>query len=222
MIDIIRITEERKAVLIGKNGAAKRKIEKEAGINIAIIDNDVEIEGDDLNVLAARDIIKAVGRGFTPKAALKLKDDEYQLVILNIRDYTTRNPEVVLARVIGTEGKTKHIIEEYTRTKISIYGKTVSIIGMMHDVVPATEAIEMLLTGAMHKTIYKYLERVKDKMKAEFEPETKDVILKTGTEKDVYNATKNRKKAHAQNRENQKARRDASPKKREPLSGEDD
>lgn len=167
MIDIIRIPEERKAVIIGKNGFTKAKIEKQAKIKLSLDGNDVEIEGDDINVLAARDVIKAIGRGFTPRDALKLIDDDYQLVILDVTEYTTRNLDVVLARVIGTKGKTRRIIEEYTRTKLCIYGKTVSIIGMSHDLHTAVGAVEMLLEGAMHKTVYKYLENVKKKMKEE-------------------------------------------------------
>lgn len=167
MIDIVRIPEDRKGALIGRDGSAKRKIEKEAAVTLEIYENEVEIDGDDINVIAARDIIKAVGRGFSPNNALKLLNDEYRLIIINVADYTSRNLEVVLARVIGTNGKTKKIIEEYTRTKVCVYGKTVSIIGTYHDMPTATEAVEMLIEGAMHRTVYKYLEDVKKKMKKE-------------------------------------------------------
>jgi len=165
MIDSVRIPEERKAALIGRNGSTKNKIEKIAGIQLEIHENDVEIIGEDLNVIYARDIIKAIGRGFSPKEALKLLDDDYQLLVLNARDYTTRNLEPVIARLIGTGGKTRRIIEEYTRTHISIYGKTVSIIGTAQDVHIASEAIEMLINGAPHKNVYIYLENIKAKNK---------------------------------------------------------
>ncbi len=164
MLAVVRIPEDRKAVLIGRHGSTKRKIEKIAEVRISVIENEVEVEGDDINVLSAREIVKAIGRGFSPKVALKLIDENYQLLVINIKEYTTRQIRPVLARVIGTRGKTKRIIEEYTRTKISIYGKTVSIIGMPHDVQTAGEAVEMLINGAMHRTVYRFLEESKRKM----------------------------------------------------------
>ncbi|MBN2102360.1 MAG: RNA-processing protein [Candidatus Aenigmarchaeota archaeon] len=165
MIDIVRIPEDRTAALIGRNGSTKKKIEKMMKVQLEIRENDVELIGEDLDVIYARDIIKAIGRGFSPKEALKLLDDEYQLLVLNAKDYTRRNLEPVIARIIGTRGKAKKIIEEYTRTRISIYGKTVSIIGTVHDIYIAAEAIEMLLNGSPHKNVYLYLENVKAKNK---------------------------------------------------------
>jgi len=165
MIDIVKIPEDREAALIGRNGSTKKKIEKLAKIELEIKDNEVEIIGEDLDVIYARDIIKAIGRGFSPKNALKLLDDDYQLLVINAKDYTKRNLEPVMGRIIGTHGKAKKIIEEYTHTKISIYGKTVSIIGTARDIHIAGEAVELLLNGSPHKTVYIYLESMKAKMK---------------------------------------------------------
>lgn len=46
-----------------------------------------------------------------------------------------------------------------TGTHVSIYGKTVSIIGDMEHLQIAKEAVEMILDGARHKTVYSFLER---------------------------------------------------------------
>ncbi|NOX71742.1 MAG: RNA-processing protein [Candidatus Micrarchaeota archaeon] len=165
MLDMIRIPEDRKAALIGRDGSTKRKIEKNADVRLRIIENEVELEGEDINVISAREVVKAIGRGFSPRVALKLIDDDYQLLVINVKEYTTRQIESVLARVIGTKGKTRKIIEEYTKTRLSIYGKTISIIGTPHDVQIAGEAVEMLLEGAMHRTVYRYLEGTKKKAK---------------------------------------------------------
>jgi len=167
MLDIIKIPEERKPALIGKNGSTKKKIEKMTGVSLTITDNDVELEGEGIDVIIAREIVKAISRGFSPKDAMKLMDDDYQLLVLNIKDYTTRHIEPILARVIGTNGKAKKIIEEYTKTRICVYGKTVAIIGTASDLHAAGEAVEMLLEGAMHRTVYRYLEDVKRKAKTQ-------------------------------------------------------
>ena len=66
---------------------------------------------------------------------------------------------VLKSRIIGTKGKTKKYIEQYTNTKISIYGKTISIIGKWDKVNIAKKAILMLIEGCSHTTLYKWLEQ---------------------------------------------------------------
>ena len=48
-----------------------------------------------------------------------------------------------------------------TDTYITVYGKTVGIIGEVAQVSVAREALAMLIQGAMHKTVYRYLEKKK-------------------------------------------------------------
>jgi ribosomal RNA assembly protein len=62
-------------------------------------------------------------------------------------------------RVIGTNGKTKKLIENFTETKLAIYGKTICIIGRWDRVVIAKKSIEMLLSGRLHTTVYRFLEK---------------------------------------------------------------
>ena len=49
--------------------------------------------------------------------------------------------------------------------EISIYGKTVSLIGKIENIQMAREAIEMILEGSRQKTVYAYLEKMHDKLK---------------------------------------------------------
>jgi len=131
-------------------------------LKVEIKTNDqVEIEGDSLDVLKAREIIKAIGRGFNLEDALNLLDDDYRLEIIEISPFAgkSRSRKIELkGRVIGREGKMKKIIENFTNTKIAVYGKTVSIIGRWDSVLIARKAIQMLLEGAMHQTVYRFLE----------------------------------------------------------------
>ena len=57
-----------------------------------------------------------------------------------------------------------HLIEEVTETKITIYGRTVSIIGMNPGLDYARRAVEMLITGAPHSAVYTRLERMRRDM----------------------------------------------------------
>jgi len=91
-------------------------------------------------------------------------DEEYYLEIIDIKDFSGKSKnrmKVLKGRVIGSEGKAKKMIERYTDTKISIYGKTISIIGKWDKIIIAKKAVEMLLSGSLHSSVYKFLEKQK-------------------------------------------------------------
>ena len=159
MITKILIPEERLAVVIGSRGTMKREIEKSTNTKIKVMD-DVQIEGDALDVIAAENIISAIGRGFAPKYAMALKKEENSLVIIELPK-NERTLKRVRSRLIGSNGKTRRNIEEYTKTRISIYGKTASIIGAYDDVELAKTALQKLIKGLSHKSVYKFLEEKK-------------------------------------------------------------
>lgn len=159
MLKKILIPNDRLAVVIGSRGSIKRGIEKNTNTKITVLE-DVQIEGEALDVITAENIISAIGRGFSPKHAMNLLEEENTLIIIELpRDERTLRR--VRSRLIGTNGKTRKNIEEYTKTKISIYGKTASIIGTYDDAEFAKEALEKLIKGLSHKSVYKFLEEKK-------------------------------------------------------------
>ncbi len=68
-------------------------------------------------------------------------------------------------RIIGKEGKMRKFIEDVLNVNISVYGKTVAIIGDAESVAVAREAIEMLVEGAQHSTVQRFLERKRREIK---------------------------------------------------------
>jgi len=173
--EYLKIPRERVGVVIGKNGITKDEIENltkteitidsEAG-TVAI--SPTEETEDPLSVWKARYIVKAIGRGFNPEIAFKLMGDETILEIINLPDYIGKNKKAILrqkSRIIGKEGRTKDIITDMTGVDISIYGKTVAIIGDMEQIHIAKEAVEMILSGVRHKTVYAFLEKKTRDMK---------------------------------------------------------
>ena len=64
-------------------------------------------------------------------------------------------------RVIGAEGKARKMIEALTDTEISVFGKTLAIIGKHEDTAIAKRACEALLSGAPHSNIFLALEKHK-------------------------------------------------------------
>ena len=167
----LNITKLRVTVVIGVKGKTKRKIEKltKTKLNISK-EGSVIIEGSSINCFVAEKVIKAVGRGFNPDVALKLCDEDYVFEIINIIDFTGKSKKKfvrIKARLIGTQGKARKVLERLTNTNVIIYGKTVSIIGKYDDVATAKEAVEYLLEGAPHGNVYKFLEDTIKKRKWE-------------------------------------------------------
>ncbi len=173
--EYLKIPRERVGVLIGKNGITKDEIENLTKTEI-IVDSEAgsvaisptEETEDPLSVWKARYIVKAIGRGFNPEISVKLMGDETILEIINLPDYVGKSKKAILrqkARIIGKDGRTKDIITDMTGVDISIYGKTVAIIGDMEQIHIAKEAVEMILNGVRHKTVYAFLERKTRDMK---------------------------------------------------------
>jgi ribosomal RNA assembly protein len=166
----LKVPKERIAVLIGTKGEMKKKIEEETSSKIFVNsdEGDVTISGEDsLGLFSAREIVKAIGRGFSPETAMLILKSDYAFELLNISDYVGKSKSTAIrlkARVIGTEGKARMQIEELTETKLSIYGKTIGIIGEAECVLLARRAIETLLAGATHASVYKWLEKKKKEL----------------------------------------------------------
>ncbi|RLG17864.1 RNA-processing protein [Nanoarchaeota archaeon] len=162
MEQTIKIPHQRVAVLIGKKGETKREIERRGKVKLGIKDNIVTVQGEEPFLFyKAVQVVKAIGRGFSPEKAVKLFNDTTMLDIVELRDYgSTDNDFIRLrGRVIGREGKSRRKIEEKTKCDIEVFGKTISIIGDEKDIGSAKSAVDMLLRGAQHGTVYKYLDR---------------------------------------------------------------
>jgi len=169
----IKIPKDRIAVLIGVKGRDKKELEdwSRAKINVDSIEGDVTITGKDaLKLYELKEVVQAIARGFSPETAGLLLKPDYMLEIINLKDYGLDNPNKlrrVRARVIGTGGKARRVIEEMTSTQLSVYGKTIGIIGECNYVTTAKRAIELLIKGSMHATVYKWLEDQRRKARRE-------------------------------------------------------
>jgi ribosomal RNA assembly protein len=169
--EFIKVPKERVAVIIGSNGQVKSMIERETKTRLDINSEDGSIvitpteETDDpLAVWKARDIVRAIGRGFSPTRALRLLDEGELLEIVDLTLFTNKSKNSltrIKGRIIGAGGKTRKIIEEISGANISVYGHTVAIIGNVEQGRMAKEAIMMLIKGAPHSTVYSVLQKRK-------------------------------------------------------------
>ncbi len=160
----LRIPRERVAVLIGKKGETKRAVEHETKTKIQVNSEEgiINLHGADALLLyLAREIIRAIGRGFNPDVALQLLKQDYAFEIIDITGYA-RNPndyERLRGRVIGEGGKSRRTIEELTEVTVCVYGKTIGIIGTADYIQDARRAVESLLSGSPHAHVYRWLEK---------------------------------------------------------------
>ena len=158
MQDAIRVPKARIAVIIGEKGETKRRIEKETSTKIIIdsVEGDITIQGDDgLNILIAKNITQAIGRGFNPEVALQLLQDDMAFELMDMSDFARNKHDVkrIKSRVIGSDGQARTMMENLTNTKITVYGKTVGIIGTITKVDVARRALTSLLQGAKHGNV---------------------------------------------------------------------
>ncbi len=157
MIESILIPRERLGII--KNEKTRVEVEAKLNVKISFHENAVMLDGEGLEFYQAKNLIKAIGRGFSPPKAFRLFDEEQILEIMEL-PFADKKNDKIKARIIGSEGKTREEIEFRTKASISVYGKTVSIIGTYGQIKNAKEAIEMLINGAMHKTVYNFLKRL--------------------------------------------------------------
>jgi ribosomal RNA assembly protein len=160
----LRVPKSRIAVLIGTQGSIKKRIETEAGCILAIdsTEGDVSVTSSDvLKGFVAKDIVRAIGRGFNPDIALLLLRPDYSLEVIDLGEVTASKNSMtrIKGRIIGQQGRSRGIIEKLLDVHVSVTGKTISIIGIVEHVLAAKHAIDMLIEGAPHSTMYRWLEK---------------------------------------------------------------
>ena len=171
--ETIRVPSDRVGVIVGRGGRVKRRIEKLTNTRIEVNPEGIvtitspESTEDPILIWKARDMVRAIARGFSPSRALTLIDEDARLIIISLRDVVGTSPNQlkrVAGRLIGENGRTRRVIEQITETKISVYGRTVSIIGIDPGLEYAQRAIQMLISGAPHSAVYSRLERMRQEL----------------------------------------------------------
>jgi len=182
-----RVPKDRIAVLIGAKGATRKELEKAAGCKHIQIDSstgEIEVtwpapgEFDPVKALKLPDVIKAVGRGMAPTRAIQLLQDDWFFEMVDLRDHVGKRSNQqrrIRARIIGSEGKIRKMIEQHTGAEISIYKSTVVLVGDGDGLGSARQAIEMLASGSEHGTVMKFLER--ERKKSRLDARSLDYII---------------------------------------------
>src|SRR5574337_615211 len=173
---IILIPVDRVGVLIGKSGKIKSKIEKICSVSLSIDGQTGETVikgvGDVENIMPfkAEEIVMAIGRGFSAENAMRLVQEETSLHIMDLRQFAGRSPaqiERIKSRIIGESGRVRKNIEDLSGAKVSVYGRTVAIIGDGTQLKSAVNAITSISSGSTHGKVYNDLQESRRRQKLE-------------------------------------------------------
>ena len=170
----VRVPSDRIGTVIGNKGETKRMLMRITGVKIEIDEEGEVLIHDDkakdpLMALKLMDVIKAIGRGFSPERAMKLFDDDDEYFeVIDLKEFVGgRHNQLarIRGRIIGQNGRTRTLIEDLTGVSMSVYGNTVALIGSSVSLPVAKQALEMLLNGSEHSTVYRYLENQRPRLR---------------------------------------------------------
>jgi ribosomal RNA assembly protein len=164
---VVKVPEERISHFMGKAGSTQRMLEKRLGLKLHIQkDGTVTMEGPSDKIYFGKNVIKAIGRGFSPEIALYITEKDYMFHLIDLGEFCNTENSVhrIKGRIIGKEGSVKKDIERMVDCYIAIYGDTVGIIAPPESLAFADEAIGMLIRGARHTSLLNFLSKKREEL----------------------------------------------------------
>ena len=171
----VRVPLERVGVVIGKGGSTRKSFEEELGVVLSVDSKSgsVVVKCDSIekgDPMKAVRVVEAIGRGFSPQRAHRLLGEEVAFEVIDLRDFAGKSVNAlgrIRGRIIGVNGKSRRVIEELTGCYLSVYGRSVAMIGEPTEMRLAMEAVKMLASGSPHRTVYNMLQKARTKRKME-------------------------------------------------------
>jgi len=165
-----KIPVERVGILLSNKGEIIKTIQQRLDVKISIDPSlgSVVIEPSKSdtpvnNLFKAKDYIEAIGYGFSPERAERVLGEDQVLLVIDLKDQL-RLPDNHLkrikGRIIGEEGRARRNLEEISGCYISVYENYIAIIGDYESANAVKEAIQLLIEGREHSTVYRYLKRL--------------------------------------------------------------
>jgi len=173
---LVKISEDRIGVIIGKNGKVKGEIEEKCGVIIdidsetgdAVISSQSSKDLSEMEPFKAIEIVSAISKGFSPQRAYKLLNEEYSFQLIDLRSYAGKSSnsiQRIKGRIIGEAGKSRKTIEELSGAFISVYGHYVGFIGNSEEIKLAIHAVLLLSSGKTHRMVYNILQEARRRSK---------------------------------------------------------
>ena len=101
---------------------------------------------------------------------MRLVQEETSLHVMDLRQYVVKSPaqiERIKSRIIGEGGRVRKNIEDLSGAKVSVYGRTVAIIGDGTQLKSALNAITSISSGSTHGKVYNDLQESRRRQKLE-------------------------------------------------------
>ena len=118
------------------------------------------IRGNAPNEFLVEKIIRAIDFGFDVEDTILLKNENYVLEFIDLKNHTHRkNLTDVRARLIGTRGKAKRTIENLTGSIMVIHGNKIAVIVDTKHLDITCNAIVSIIQGSKHGNVFSYLEK---------------------------------------------------------------
>jgi len=135
-------------------------LSKKINVQISVSKDVVYLEGNEVNEYLAEKIIQAIDFGFDPEDAILLRNENFSLEFINIKEHTHRkNLADIRSRIIGTEGKAKQTIELLTGAVIVLHVNMIGVIVDSDHLAQAMQGLISLIQGSKHGNVFAYLER---------------------------------------------------------------
>jgi len=169
------VLDDRKLARLTKDKAAVLKeLEEKAGVEIFVRrergESVVEVSGEPAGEWSAEQVLQAISLGFAPKTAFKLLAENNFLEVIDLAMILPNEKAIARhkARIIGTDGKSKKKMEEFSGASIAVNeGSQIGILGEFEDVKSGKEAVTRLLEGSPHGSVFVWLKNDKRRKEAE-------------------------------------------------------
>ena len=154
---------------IKRIAANKTRIEKKYGVKLLIYRNKVVIQPlkQDESAWFAEQAIQAIAFGF-PFQVASLIGTDIIFKEISLKDLTTRKSRLrtIKSRILGREGRARKILERLSSCRLLIKNNEIGIIGEPEEVALLSHALEKLVRGSSHGSVYSFMERERKKLKA--------------------------------------------------------
>tara|TARA_Y100000310_G_C20273289_1_gene619064 strand:- start:104 stop:595 length:492 start_codon:yes stop_codon:yes gene_type:complete len=155
MVKILYVKSARKVL------QNKTDLEDKLNVKITVKGTDVSINGKEVDEHFAERVLLSMDFPFLVEDSLLLKNEDYLLEVINIKDYTKRQDlGIIKGRIIGTKGKTLKVLTNLTGCEIAVKDNNVAIIGRAEEIEAAINAVVSLIQGSKQANVYAHLEKL--------------------------------------------------------------
>ena len=159
------LSEQDISNLFGRKKEKKKELEKLLEIKIMIEDGYVLAASKKYSDYELSQVFDAIILGFKPRLAVLLLDPLYVFMKIDVKALVRRSRlRQIMARLIGTEGKTIRKIEETSECYVIVHNHYIGLIGKSENINIAIEAINMLVQGKSFASVYRRIEQARRKL----------------------------------------------------------